>query len=124
MTRDHSARVSKINAQAAGVRLPVLVRIGRKDREIGRLQPDEDAIVQCEEDTSTGPGDVEVLATQDERIGVRQDAEPPREEPEERTDGPRWGKVDRNPTAVEQLRTVVGQTVADVPFEADRLVQD
>src|SRR6202035_4848932 len=52
----------EIHAQAAGVRLRVLVGLGGEEREVGGLDAHEDAIAQSEEDAPSSPGEIEIFA--------------------------------------------------------------
>src|SRR5580658_6086989 len=61
----------EVHAEAGGVGLPVFVRALREDGEIRGLDADEDAAPESEQETSSGTGEVEILALEDERVWVR-----------------------------------------------------
>src|SRR5579863_10355304 len=111
--RSPSRPSSEVHAQAGGVRLTVLVGALRKNGEIRRLDAHEDPSAQRQEESSPCAGEKEVFTLEDEGVLVRQDAQPPGKETDERADRPAWGEVDADSAPVNQLSAVARQPVAD-----------
>src|SRR5262249_53543434 len=77
---------SEVDPETAGVALGVLEGVGGEQREVRDLESYEDAPAQRHEDAAPRARRIEILAFQDERVGVRKDAEAPATDPDERTD--------------------------------------
>src|SRR5438132_11279379 len=114
----------EVNSKPAGERLRVLGPLGGEEGEVGRFEADQDPPPQGEEEAAAGTRDAEVLALQDERVGVRQDREPSAAEAEEGADGPARREVDGDAAAVKHLRAVGGERGADEAVERHGLVDD
>src|SRR5580658_8845027 len=126
----HGRVPSEVDAEAAGIGLGVLVRLGtgepagREDREVGDLETEEDPAPQGEEQPASGPGKVEVLLGEHERFGVGDETQPPHAQAQEGTDWPAWREVDARPYSVDELRTFTRERIAEEAVDREGLVND